>query len=506
MNNYKEDSIVFLYKGGTTMQIIYKKYQKLYDNNNFFKEVIKNFFARSDSDYQIFIDKVIYSNDNDYNKIFYDINKLVYNILFQIKKYFNEYNYIINFNLVNDDILKQKLNKINSILSDNKKKLDFFDPVNTFIGITYGNTSYFSEEIPENFKYYALKDSTENYDDENNDEDDKISINPIPPFFNHNKNDKISINPVPPFLNHNKKKEISKKEEFIKYRKISSIRKDFYITGIDIKGNNKYNPKLISLNNKNEDNGIFMYLNETNIFKTNNGTTNFNLFRSKINTVAYFKTKNNEYGFINFPSELIDISISKYNDEKIKTTNLNTDIKKYKHIYNNNELHFNSYTIIGFINDIAKALFYENEYPWGDVKYLKKINRIISLMLIYLNNKYSNMNDFIKLFKKLLNDNSTDIYNFSFTCINKDSNVNITAEKDIFKIIELTQGVIDNINTTPDDVKQKIKDMIQTINNLLDKFIITQVQSGYNDNPENVPYLEKYLKYKNKYLQLKNKL
>jgi len=116
------------------------------------------------------------------------------------------------------------------------------------------------------------------------------------------------------------------------------------------------------------------------------------------------------------------------------------------------------------------------------------------------------MSDFIQLFKKLLNDNSTSINNFSFTCINKSDTVQLTAEKDIHNIIHKIQIVISNVNTVSDDTKQKINGMINTINNLLDEFIIKQVKSDYNDSPENVPYLEKYLKYKNKYLQLKNKI
>jgi hypothetical protein len=57
----KNTDIIFLYKGGTTLKIIYDKYKDIFKNTNndrFFEE-LKPYFKRSDSDYVIMINPFI---------------------------------------------------------------------------------------------------------------------------------------------------------------------------------------------------------------------------------------------------------------------------------------------------------------------------------------------------------------------------------------------------------------------------------------------------------------
>lgn len=510
-------SIIFLYKGGTTMKIIYEKYKQLYGDNDFFKKEVANFFSRSDSDYQIFINKVKFTNENNYTSIFYDMSILTYNILYYIKRFLNEYekaNEILPINLINESILEQKLKSLNSFLKTDidtgKNELTLFKNVESFIGLTFVGKDYFSEVIPDGFRYTSIEDfspKAKSWHEENEDDLDPV-------LFKRNKKYKYKIDLGGKSLN--------KKQQFIKFKKISPSRKDFFITSVKrytIDGQKHY-PKLVRLNNSNADNGIFMYVNETNTFLAyTKEIFSFNLFRIKLNAVVYYKTFDGKYGFINIPSELVDISICKANDYKTNIDNINftSDFQMYSNTLNKNTLGFNSYSLIGFINDIYKALFTENQYPWDDPKYEKKINRVITLFLIYLNAKYTNTKEFITQFKTNIDNPSDAILNSYLFKRNPEQLLELRSDKELYKFITALIERLKSRDTLEPKHQSKVDDMKVIIKNLLDKFEIKEDFLSNADPIESVPYLEKYktvennskyykkyLKYKQKYNYLKN--
>ena len=68
----------------------------------------------------------------------------------------------------------------------------------------------------------------------------------------------------------------------------------------------------------------------------------------------------------------------------------------------NAKLTYNSYSFYGFIIDLIKQLYCDDIYPWYDTKYNKKINRLMLLVLLYLNKKYVNVDEFSKNFVSYL--------------------------------------------------------------------------------------------------------
>lgn len=205
------------------------------------------------------------------------------------------------------------------------------------------------------------------------------------------------------------------------------------------------------------------------------------------------------YCYLNVPAEIADIPIPKYNDFKTVGFNLTTNIKTYKHIKNENILLYNSYTNIYFLKDLYKALFDEVKFPWEAQKYDKKIQRIFFLLEIDLGNKLS-QHEFNLLqyeFKKIHPDT------LSF---NMDENVSRILDKvELYNF--LTRNKTYKCSDIPNlDDKKKCEEYINLVSHKLRNLTYYQFDSGkteYADPVEHVPYLKKYLKYKNKYLNLK---
>lgn len=324
-HNLPNNSIVFLYKGGTTMKIIFDKYKNIFQqninlfnipkSNNMFFNTFSDFFKRSDSDYSIMIDKTIYNTQQLYDNVFYDINVISFNLLYKIKDFINLYiDQLVPLYKFNDNNINLLLQSYNHLLNTNRDTFTYFKNVKEFIGITIYDKHFFTQDININY-----------------------------------------INPS---------------------------RNDFYITSIN--KNDTLIPKLIKLHTNTNNNGIYLYFNDTNRFVYKDYINNFILLRLKINTIAYYKTFDNKIDFFKFPSELIDISNLKFDDYKItpKYFDFKNDITTYKH----NILQFYSYTIPGFISDLIKPLFTSIELPWNDKKYKKRISRIIFFIILHTNN------------------------------------------------------------------------------------------------------------------------
>ena len=345
----EDNKIIFIFKGGTVMKIIYNKYQKLLKdpyNINILNKFVK-YFKRSDSDYGIFIDKEI--GKEEYNKHFVNFNKILYNMLIKFMFFINEnINYFINkVVLTNEETMKKLLEELNIKLNSSTDKGMYAD-IDEFIGITIDDKHYFNEIIPQ-INYNNLKVFEDEMKD--NDIEKTYTSMQLREFENNSK-----------LLNSNKS--------------------NFYIT-FDME-NNKLFQILYPLNKNNTP--LFYYINETNFF--NGGSpedlTYFSLFRMKYNVISYFKTKDNKYGFLNTPSEIIDIPISNYNDSKIGS-NFKKIFKEYNNKKEHYELLFNSYNLEGFIKDLITVIFKETKLkPWNDNKYEKRIQRLAFYYYIYI--------------------------------------------------------------------------------------------------------------------------
>jgi hypothetical protein len=490
-NNYDDSDLFFIYKGGTVIQILYKKYIDLFDNADFLSAYDDN-FKRSDSDYSIFINKKKFNDDNSYNKIFYDMNILTYNILEKIKDMLLDLKIgkqILPLHTITSDELKKKLDIINKTLRERKGELDFFDDVDEFIGLTLNDITYMAKSIPDNFNIHRIEDKYDK-EDENN--------------YNS----------------------LSKKEDvFYKNKKVSVNRQGFFVSTIEERGSSK--TKIIMINDQAANivsNGIYTYFNQTNRY-TRSGSGNdyndFTLHRMKINCILYYKTKADQtngvkYGFINCPGELIDVPIAKFDDYKVDKQSEHVN-KYYKNYLNENKIYskklsFKSYSLEGFIDDLLLT-FTEVNLPWELDKYKKKLIRLTLLILLLLYNEYNkdykeNLIKFCEEYISYLSNSTTD-YNFLLNY--KINNKKQMKEDDLIKLyIDYFCLVKTKITNSKD--KEEYDNMIKIIKDDFDKFIDYlknhqgNIISNYNENNEKVPYLKKYLKYKNKYLKLKTNI
>jgi hypothetical protein len=484
-NKYNDTDLFFLYKGGTVMQILYKKYIDLFDNPDFLRAYDAN-FKRSDSDYSIFINKQKFNHPNQYNKIFYDMNILTYNILGKIKNILTDNKigkYILPLNTIIPDELSSKLNKVNQTLVSKRGDLDLFKDVDKFIGLTVNDITYMNESIPEKFNIHKLEDKNGN--------EDNVSL--------------------------------SKKEEmFYTNKKVSVNRQGFFVSTIKDR-TRPPKTKIIMINDQSsniDSNGIYNYFNQTNKFSRSGSSQDFNdftLHRMKINCILYYKTFELngvvKYGFFNCPGELIDVPIAKIDDYKLEKQSTHV-LKYYKNYLNENKIYsknliFKSYSLEGFIYDLLLT-FTEVNLPWKVDKYNKKLIRLSLLILLLLYNEYNkdyrvNLIDFCEKYIAYLSDIRND-YNH---LLNYKINTKEELRKD--ELVKLYIEYFCSLKTKIRNSTERTKynEMTKTIKDIFDKFILylkktnKNIISDYDKDNEKVPYLKKYLKYKKKYLKLK---
>jgi len=357
----QEQDILFLYKGGTTMKILYDKYKNdmsQYSEFSLFFENVNKYFARSDSDYGMYINPNITQNTHgiDYNVVYVDVNIMSYVNLTIIRGVIlSKNNEIVPLNLLTRDILVAKIDVLDNLLRDmknNNKECDKFAHIDKIIGIGFEDNTYMKEEIP-NITF--------------NDVDEKIR---------------------------------KKNKKFIKFannRKVETRMKDSVMTYKNHDITNRYYKEI------NDQHNIYITINETNEYVSGATLIAFSLHRAKINFIVYYKTNNNQYGFFNAPSELIDVSITKKNDTGIYKfyEHYNLEQKKYKYIYKNPTdaseilVRYRGYTVYGLVNDLIKVLM--SALPWNDPKYIKRIKRMFVFMVFEICKVYNDDFDLVKL-------------------------------------------------------------------------------------------------------------
>lgn len=403
---HKEKDIFFTYKGGTTMKIVFEKYKSIFESLTNFNEISSK-FKRSDSDYSIIINPNIVNNrkENIFLEVYKDINKLCAACLIFIKfKILSHPDFFMPLSLIKDSDIKELLVKMNQRLTEIKinkdNDFDFCEKIkniNSFIGMTYFDKQYLNdgEVIP------VLTDESI----------DKVISD-------------LEITD-PKFI------------EFRDKRNVSTKRKNFYLTW-DISDMEKrflgMIPDSCDIFNNND---IYLSINETNEYPSGDpdnkvGDTKFCLQRLKLNFIAYYKilelNGSYKYGFINCPSELIDVSIMKKDSIDLKKMFEHINLEFRNYTYSNFDLRINyrSYTNYGHISDLCNILFSQFKYPWLAKKYEKRVVRLLfffflDLFTIY---KYFHFNLIFKSIK--------DTIDYSIKLIN--SHLKIGYNLDIAKL------------------------------------------------------------------------
>ena len=504
--------LYFIFKGGTSMKIMYEKYKNLLSENDGLFTQLNRYFGRSDSDYAVLLNDKM--DKQKYNLHYYKLNIVIYNCLKKINEFINNnLEKILPLNTITIDDMKELLKEYNKVLTDDRgedgkllleRQLTYFDKVKEIIGVRIYDKVYVDEtKLPKattiggNYnKFNLFMTGGENVLD-------KFELTHL-----------LKEDNTMPISDKKKAKSLSKLKPLAK-KPIQ--RQSFYIT-LDkkdpsdkyVSSNVKISPDVLKLYNS----GIYQYANETNRFIVSEKEpehlyTYFTLHRVKINIILYYKTFNDKIGQFRAPAELIDVPITLYKDFKSHGLDYANVIKKYVYTLNNKSLEFYSYTLYGFIDDIYKALYVEQEFPWIDVKYDKKINRVLFLILMYCLNNFNNVEEIIAEMKNYTGDiNKTD---FNVTFQNRDgTNTNKHEILDKYRNYNNDlKNKIKKLGTTVADeqIKEKYEGYKRYIIGLLGVFKMQTLEKIETDKvPEDVNYLQKYLKYKHKYLLLKNKL
>jgi len=139
------------------------------------------------------------------------------------------------------------------------------------------------------------------------------------------------------------------------------------------------------------ENSLFLSMNESVVTRVNDGRVrSFILGRLKHNFLLYYKSVTGAYGYIDVPSEVIDITVIKNDTYDAAAFFKHADIVTEKYVYkyvaskpeNNLNVIYNGLSVSGFVDDFYKVMYVEPEHPWKAQKMRKRIYRM--LFFIYL--------------------------------------------------------------------------------------------------------------------------
>jgi len=462
-----QESIIFLFKGGGTMRMITLDY--LHEQPNMVSYILDkyfmDYFKRSDADFGILIDPTL----KNFEEVFEDMTNLSFLLLHRLNAIFvSDLDNYFNLFLLNEKTITNKLNKYLELLNNSNtlkdKDSEYYG--GKFTDLTFHNysTNPYLRELGSGRKYFAVDNMINS---------DNLAVYNL--LYPNNNDLESSV--------------------FFKNIKDES---EFYIS---VNRTLEFGDKLF---------------------------TRFNLVRTKLNFNTNF-LKNGKNITLKFGGELIDISISHKNSSEIDKffKNLKDNIQIYTLNFPDKSLNFEylSYSLRYFCIDLEKILFHQNEFPWDDKKYQKRIIRLLFLTgidLLEKNNRYErnlileNLIDyFINFYNSKQDINQLYVRNNRF----KDLLINSTF-LDIFISNMLNNDKLDKNSTELKEFIQTVTEILQKLNetnNELNKYLNKEGVIGNNLNifeqgiykqglfggSTNIDWKKKYYKYKNKYIDSK---
>tara|TARA_R100000750_G_scaffold59976_2_gene48966 strand:+ start:269 stop:1819 length:1551 start_codon:yes stop_codon:yes gene_type:complete len=184
----------------------------------------------------------------------------------------------------------------------------------------------------------------------------------------------------------------------------------------------------------------------------------FTLVRTKVN----FNLVDAKNKILNIGGELIDVSTPHRLDENLKHffEDVKSNITQYDLKYGNSDLKFCSYSILSLTKDLESILFKTVKYPWIDVKYVKRLNRLFYMYFVDIFMKLDNsrvrlnvLYDLKKLVFIQYVDYSTDIEYGSEMFLRKYDKYNLNVNSLVTYLLDLV-GIINDENNV-----EKLKDM-----------------------------------------------
>lgn len=446
MNNLNELDIVFLYKGGTTIKILFDKYKNIFNDLKMdkFIDIVQSSFKRSDSDYTIFINNTL----PDFTKHYLNINKISSFLLQLCRQIINNFpNEIVPFNSINSNNINNTLNHIieqlNLYINDSADKCTQLLEMDEIIGLSFNDVHV----INANFnRVPSLRtDTLITWNKHNNDEQLVINIDNTPDNL---------------YLSYNETHE--------------------YECG---------NP---SNQTKNQGDKFMLHRMKINfvLYYKFKGVINTLNCPSELIDVSIAKHNSNDLFFF---SQHKDLEIMDYN-----YNHNNTFCVNYK-----------SYSIYGNVIDLLLVLFYSPRVPWESKKYDKRINRLLFFIVLDIFEAYKNdhnkINTLIHAFSDLCN---TSLVRDEHSIKHKLSSlIKLSDELPNRSFVQLffeINRLLPRLSTHTDKINYDTF-MSHFYNALQSVHINANVDIQFTGN---VPMLggfhHKYLKYKNKYLTLKH--
>ena len=136
----------------------------------------------------------------------------------------------------------------------------------------------------------------------------------------------------------------------------------------------------------------------------------FNLVRMKYGfTVNYLDKSTNSLENVSIGGELIDVSIGHRDDMSVNKfyKELRNNISLFElTLLNDTKIEFRSYSLTYLFKDIYRILFVDVPYPWDDIKYVKRLNRMFYIGYIDLFTKFTdnkNRMEYLELLEEIMN-------------------------------------------------------------------------------------------------------
>ena len=358
---YKNSGIrlYFIYRGGNILKLYKTNFENVIPGKTkkFLKEEFDDFFKFSDIDFYTVIENSENMSPHEILNINIYIQMMCYYGCYLARIFIMNNTQLFKFCKFNELEIKEQYNELLESMNKDKDDSEFAEIRNAkFIGLGFDKFFYIKKK---NLTIEQLLNSPSSKLDKEfiQDMDDVGVLENYRRFGKSGRFD-FNINPVVA-------------EESTEINKINYIQDN-----LTVENYNKFVKELLEIN------PIFdFYISNNNRILNEEEYINFSLVRLMINyTVAY--ERNGKYGLTHAPSELFDLSIGNP-DDKMYRVYISKNITKFEFKYEEDkkdEIYIPKLetTLI----DLISILFEYRDFPWEDVKYEKRIYRLLILIFI----------------------------------------------------------------------------------------------------------------------------
>lgn len=451
--NFK-DNIKLIFKGGNILKAVFLNYKYQMPGNlaDEMSKLFDKYFSRSDLDFQIVIypkftaDNI--KNEEIYEELVGRFGILVYWVINEFRKnYLFKLDETFDFYQFNNTIKISKLKYLKDQLNNTLGKMQEHKIFEQFLRDFGGEFIYYKNMKIKNIFFNYLCSNQEELND----------------YSRNIKTNYVDVDII--------KNTLQSQNYFFNFRE------DVYIEDKVDSSNNVLLVKTINSEDNFKSEHYLTYI--KNLFIENKKTgliRSFSLLRLKINFLAEFTSEiagQTKYGAINIPGELIDVSISKFNDSKIKLFDTKNISDIYGEYYfkkiNFSPFKFYSYKFEYLTLDLYEVIYSDNDFPWEDFKFEKRLNRLLFLSIVELfslSNNELNLSEFIKKIKEISGENVNNIVsNRTYFEDKMRTIVNPNIKKlFLFKILDEHAKIFDKKNIDEDE---NFKKYYESILNLL---------------------------------------